>query len=135
MLTVNKKSDYGLLIISKLSVESDEYVPLSKLVDRTRLPRRFIARIAADLSKNGILASKEGKIGGYKLAKKLQEISLYDYLSIFDEGISTVKLNDVESKFDMTHMCAHNTFFNVKLTKILVRELSHWTLADFIKHN
>jgi Rrf2 family protein len=135
MLTVNKKSDYGLLIISKLAADTSEYVSLSKLVEKTRLPQRFIARIAADLAKNGILASKEGKVGGYKLVKKLDDVTLYDYLSIFDKGISMTKINHADTKFDMTHMCVHNTFFSIKLSKILIKELSNWTLADFIKHN
>jgi Rrf2 family protein len=135
MLTISKKSDYGLSIISKLAGDTNEYVPLSKLVEHTRLPQRFIARIAADLAKHGILASKEGKVGGYKLVKRLQDITLYDYLRIFDDAIGTVAVPKARIKFDYTHMCVHNTFFNIKLSKILIKELSQWTLADFIKHN
>lgn len=135
MLTVNKKSDYGLSIISKLAAQHGEYVPLSKLVEKTFLPQRFVARIAADLVRNGILESKEGKIGGYKLIKKLEEVSLYDYLKIFNDEISTVQFKQNNTKVDQPQMCVHNTFFSLKLSKILIKELSQWTLADFIKHH
>ena len=39
MLKLSKKSDYGLLVISKL-LHTEEFVSLSKLVEHTKLPLR-----------------------------------------------------------------------------------------------
>ena len=80
MFTISNKSDYGLILLSQLA-DKTEYISLKHLVESTNLPPRFIARIAAELVHHGVLISREGKVGGYKLVKSLNNISLYDYLS------------------------------------------------------
>ena len=132
MLTINNKSDYGLLIVEKLHKQK-EYIPLSKIVDNTKLPARFIARIAADLVRCGILESREGKIGGYKLAKNPDKITLYEFLKVFEEDMQLTKCQNPDYNCDFQTICNHNNFFRQKLTTILVHELNNWTLMDVIK--
>lgn len=133
MLTINNRSDYGLLIISKL-LNNTDYVSLSKLVHNTNLPQRFIARVAADLVRSGILASREGKVGGYRLAKNPKSVTLYEFLKIFEEDMRLTKCQRPDYHCDFEKMCSHNNFFRIKLTNILVKELNNWTLMDVLKH-
>jgi Rrf2 family protein len=79
MLVINKQTDYAILFISNLRQKKD-FVPLSEIVEKTKLPQRFLARIAAQLVKNQIITSREGKVGGYKLSINLNKLSLYDFL-------------------------------------------------------
>ncbi len=134
MFTINNKSDYGLLILENL-VQSERYVPLSHLVEKTHLPQRFIARIAADLVKNGILESREGKIGGYRLAKKLNTVTLFDFLKIFEEDLHLVKCQMEQYVCNYKTICSHNEFFRKKLTTIVAKELNKWTLEDMVKRD
>lgn len=131
MFAISNKVDYGLLIISKLS-RADEYIPLSRIVEETRLPHRFTARIAADLVRHGILISREGKIGGYKLAKELKKITLLEFLKIFEQDIGITKCQDPQYKCSFEHLCSHHSFFRNKLTTIFTKELNNWTLKDLI---
>jgi len=112
MLTINKQSDYGMLLISLLGSGTD-FVSLGVLVDKTKLPHRFLAKIAAALAKNKILLSKEGKEGGYKLAGNWHNVSLYDYLRIF-EG----------------HICQHRSFLEKKLTGLVTTQLKKIRLGE-----
>lgn len=132
MFTINNKSDYALLMVSHLA-DRKEFVPLSVLVRETKLPQRFIARIASDLVKHDILESREGKVGGYKISKSLKEITLFEFFKIFEEDLRLVKcqLPGYECNFEV--MCGHNNLFRGKLTGILVKELTKWTLQDIIK--
>lgn len=132
MFTINNKSDYGLLILENLA-QSTGYIPLSHLVEKTHLPQRFIARIAADLVRNGILESREGKIGGYKLAKRLDKVTLFDFLKIFEEDLHLVKCQMEQYVCNYKTICSHNAFFRKKLTTIVAKELNKWTLGDMIK--
>lgn len=134
MFAMNNKSDYGLLLISRLK-QRNEYTSLSRLVDETRLPPRFIARIAAELVKAGILASKEGKVGGYKIAKDLHEVSLSEYLGYFEDRVELVKCVDGHYECRFSPICRHGAFFKTKLNTIVQAELRKWTLADFIGEN
>ncbi len=87
MLTITKQSDYGLIFIEQL-IRANSCVSLSEIITRTKLPKRFLARIAALLVKNQLVVSREGKSGGYQLSKKIKSINLYDYLRIFEGDLN-----------------------------------------------
>ena len=87
MLNITKQSDYGLLLITHLK-DKKGYVPLSNLLTTIDLPKRFLARIAATLTRKKILESREGKVGGYRLSSKAKTFSLYDYLKIFEGDLA-----------------------------------------------
>ncbi|MEN9328259.1 MAG: hypothetical protein RI947_1067 [Candidatus Parcubacteria bacterium] len=131
MFAINNKTDYGLLLISQLR-ERTEYTSLSRLVQETKLPQRFIARIAAELVKAGILVSREGKVGGYKIVKDLHDISLMDYLEYFEDKLEMVKCTDEGYDCKFAGICQHGASFKTKLNSIVRTELSKWTLADFM---
>ncbi len=126
---MNNKSDYGLLLIAELSSTGD-FIPLSRLVEKTHLPQRFIARIASDLVKNGILKSKEGKIGGYKLAKDLRKVNFLEFLQVFEKDSFLVKCEDPSYQCNFESLCTHKLSFRKRINNILSRELHKWTLAD-----
>ncbi|MDO9028264.1 MAG: Rrf2 family transcriptional regulator, partial [Candidatus Roizmanbacteria bacterium] len=98
MLTITKQSDYGLILISYV-YKKNRLVKLSELIEETKLPKRFLARIASQLAKESLLISKEGKTGGYLISPKLKKVSLYDYLSIFENDIAICNC------FDESYQC------------------------------
>ena len=132
MFAISNKTDYGLLLLSQLA-KKDTFVPMSQLTANTNLPERFIARIASDMVRYGILQSREGKVGGYRLARKLNQITLTEFFSLFEEKTDPVKClkPEYECKFD--GLCTHKTFFRSKLGDILKTELSKWTVADLFE--
>ncbi len=134
MLNITKQSDYGLLFISYL-MERDGYVPLSALIKETKLPPRFLARIAAELVKHNIVKSKEGKIGGYIVTEKAKEMSLYDYLRIFEGELALTKCTNPNYKCVWEYMCIHKSFLRHKLHDIIGEELKKWKIKDLFKNN
>lgn len=133
MLNITKQSDYGLLFISYLSGK-DRYVPLSELIGETKLPQRFLARIAAQLVKEKLVESKEGKVGGYKITNKALTTSLYDFLSIFEGELAFTKCAKPNFDCPWKYMCQHKTFLRHTLNKIVSSELRKWKLKDLFKN-
>ena len=129
MFSINKQSDYALITIYHLKDE-ENFVPLSYLIEKTHMPKRFLARITADLVRNGILLSKEGKSGGYKLAKNPDRMPLYDFLKIFEDDLSIVSCSDNGVTCECNHSCHHQKFFKKTLTGRLADELKSWTVED-----
>ena len=74
MLTITKQSDYGIILLSHI-YKSKKIVNLSELISKTKLPQRFLARIAAALVNEGLLISREGKNGGYQTTEKIKKIT------------------------------------------------------------
>ncbi|NMB84452.1 hypothetical protein GYA28_04190 [Candidatus Roizmanbacteria bacterium] len=129
MLTINKQSDYGMLLISLLGSGTD-FVSLGVLVDKTKLPHRFLAKIAAALAKNKILLSKEGKEGGYKLAGNWHNVSLYDYLRIFEGDMAVCGCHEQHDSCHYQHICQHRSFLEKKLTGLVTTQLKKIRLGE-----
>jgi len=124
MLTITKQSDYALLFIAKLR-EKKDIVSLTQLVKETKLPQRFLARIAAELAKSKIVESKEGKVGGYRLVADLNKVSLYEFLKIFEKDVAVCKCthNDYGCKYEK--VCKHYHFLKDNLNKVVVSQLKN----------
>lgn len=131
MLAITKQSDYGLILISFV-YKKNGLVRLSELIEATKLPQRFLARIAAELVKNKLLISKEGKNGGYLITPRIKEISLYDYLTIFENDI--VVSSCVDDNFDckFEKICNHKDFIKKRLNIVLTKELKKIRLLQLI---
>lgn len=131
MLSITKQSDYGLILISFI-YKKKGIVRLVELIKLTKLPPRFLARIAAELVKSGLLVSKEGKSGGYLTAPKIKKISLYDYLLIFEKDV--VVSSCVDENFDckFEKICNHKDFIKKKLNVVLTKELKKIKLLQLI---
>jgi Rrf2 family protein len=132
MLKISKKSDYGLLLLERL-IDEKELVPLSKIIEETKSPSRFLAQIATILVKNEIVESAEGKNGGYRINyKKLQKTNLLDYLSLFETNLSVTECAQGK-KCSYQNICRHHSFFNKRLNQILLSELKKYSLLKVLK--
>ncbi|KKP70233.1 hypothetical protein A2X44_00805 [candidate division CPR3 bacterium GWF2_35_18] len=133
MFNITKQTDYALVAVANLR-DKKELVPLSFLVEKTHMPRRFLARITAELVKNKILISKEGKTGGYRLAKEPKDIILYDFMSIFEKDLSVICCHIEKGVCKCKTSCHHKDFFQQNLSAIFVNQLKKITLEDVFKN-
>lgn len=91
MITIPKKVEYSLVFINFLHNLGDKSVSLSKAANNLVLPYRFLGQIAVDLKQAGILTSKEGKNGGYCLAKPWKDKTVYDLIDALGEKKEVVR--------------------------------------------
>jgi Rrf2 family protein len=131
MLAITKQSDYGLILISHI-YKKGGLVKLSDLIKATDLPQRFLARIAAELVKNGLITSKEGKNGGYIISPKIKDLTLYDYLSIFENDVTVSGCVDEGYDCKFEKICNHKGFLKNKLNMVLTKELKKIKLLQLI---
>lgn len=129
MFTINSQSDYGLIIISSLLKKKD-FVPLSELVQDTKLPKRFLARIGSQLANYRLLKSLEGRNGGYKLTDKVKKINLYEYLTIFESDVEICKCCEEDYDCQYKGLCQHGSFLQSKLNKIIIDQLKKIKLVE-----
>jgi Rrf2 family protein len=105
------------------------YVMLNNLVERTTLPREFMAKIFRQLVEGGVLTSAKGPGGGFTLARPAREISLLDIIEAVDgsspvEGcvVGLARCND-------TTPCPQHELFK-PIRQRLRTYLSNTTLAE-----
>jgi Rrf2 family protein len=57
---------------------ADRYVGVREIAGNTDVPSNYLAKILQQLTRSGVLDSQKGFGGGFRLARKLNKISLYD---------------------------------------------------------
>ncbi|GIW63065.1 MAG: hypothetical protein KatS3mg090_0891 [Patescibacteria group bacterium] len=129
MFAISNSSEYGLLILEQVK-DCKEYVPLAEIVKKLKLPKRFVARVSAELVKAGLLDSKEGRNGGYRLSEEFYKLTLLDYLKIF-EKTDMVKCIDKNFKCRYSKNCSHKHPF-AKIQQILLENLQQYKLSSII---
>lgn len=132
MLSISKQTSYSLLLIYHLRDKS-KLVSLEKLSKHANMPERYLARIAAELVKENVLISKEGRGGGYRLARKLKDINLYSFLKIFEKDIEIVNCQKKGVHCNWEKLCGHKSFFTNRISNIFIKQLKRYTLKDVFK--
>ncbi len=86
---LSKKTQYGLKALGYLAARYKEGpVLIAKIAKAKKIPLKFLEAILLDLKKQGILASKKGRGGGYVLAKLPNQTSVADAIRIIDGPIA-----------------------------------------------
>ncbi|MCD6226104.1 Rrf2 family transcriptional regulator [bacterium] len=83
MFTLSRQTEYALFLINFLKKKSVP-VSLGTISNQFGFSRQFLGRVAGKLKEAGILASKEGKRGGFWLRKDPEKISLGEIISLFE---------------------------------------------------
>lgn len=88
---LSKKAKYGLKAVLALAEASGQGpVLISELVERHRLPRKFLETILLELKRRGILESKKGKGGGYFLRRDPSQITLGEVIRVLDGPLALI---------------------------------------------
>lgn len=83
MLKLSKMADYGLVLLSQMSEESD-LVSTARLADKSNLSEATVAKLMRLLVKAEIVTSIRGVQGGYKLSRDPRDVSAEDVITAID---------------------------------------------------
>src|SRR3954454_8274861 len=90
-MRVSAKTDYALRAMVELAAaDSDTPVKGERLATSQSIPLRFLENILLTLRHAGIIESRRGAHGGYRLAKPADEITLADVIRAIDGPLAGV---------------------------------------------
>jgi len=96
MLKISKLTDYATAIVLFLqkdnSLHSSEYI-----AQRVGLEIPTVSKVLKLLTKAQILSSIRGANGGYKLAKDIAEVSLYDVIAAIEGDTAITECTKIDS--------------------------------------
>lgn len=82
---ISKKSKYAIKALAYIAKNSNNFVVTTKEIsDSEKIPKKFLETILRELRNNHILISKQGKNGGFKLAKNPEQIKIAKILRLID---------------------------------------------------
>lgn len=92
MFSISTKSDYGFIVMLELVHNYGQgLLSLSDIANRRQLSSGYLAQILQPLLKAKLVISKEGKGGGYKLARSPKEISVLEIIEALEGKMDLVK--------------------------------------------
>lgn len=128
-----KKTEYGMMMVSLLAKAGKGGLVSVRSMQENGLPRSFLVKIARDLIKAKLIVAKEGRGGGYSLAKEPEQISLKEVVEAVDGQVATAScLIHGTKKCPIADHCPHRVMME-KLTDEIGNILSKYKLADFGK--
>jgi Rrf2 family protein len=88
---LSRKAKYAIKALLALAGRQDEEpVRIGDLARAEQIPPKFLELILLGLKNQGILQSRKGKGGGYRLARDPSEISLGQVVRMFDGPLAPV---------------------------------------------
>jgi len=137
-MKLSKRGEYALRALIDFGIAFELGRPLLKigeLVEKERLPVKFLEQILTQLRGAGYIETKRGKAGGYFLAKPPKEISLGQVIRLIDgplAPISCVSVTAYErcSCPDEAHCGLRMLMLDVR--NAIARILDRYVLGDVV---
>lgn len=85
-MNISAKTEYACIAVLELAknAASTEPLRIKDIADTHGIPSRFLVQILLQLKGAGIVRSTRGASGGYQLAVKPEEISLFRVMNVID---------------------------------------------------
>ncbi|NWF88692.1 MAG: Rrf2 family transcriptional regulator [Ignavibacteriaceae bacterium] len=81
----SKKCEYALQAILLMAASEHESVfPDEEISKKLNIPKEFISKFLQSLTESGLIESKKGKSGGFRLAKHPSKIKLINIVEAID---------------------------------------------------
>ncbi len=83
-MNFNKTTEYAFRILSFMAKEESRIYNVEEIFKKLQIPYRYLRKLMNNLTKSEFIESVQGKNGGYKISKKLENIKLLDILNAVD---------------------------------------------------
>ena len=131
-MQITRQTDYAVRCILHLTESTETVVMVSDIAAARNIPRSFLAKILQKLVKAKIVRSYRGVKGGFKLAKKPEDISLLDII-VAVEGPMAMNICAINKKYcSLSNTCTvHPVWIEVReavessLKKISFKKLAN----------
>lgn len=128
------RSTYGLRAMINLAKNKGrQSVSLAQIAKMENISLGYLERIFSSLKKEGIVESEKGVSGGYRLAKKPSETTIFDIISAVEKEMNIFHCLDKQGKVYCNKKCdcgvtsvlakvqssVNSTLKNIKLSDLL----------------
>lgn len=89
---ISAKADYAVRALAELAaIPGSGFVTVEQLATRQALPTKFLETIFTELRKDGVVISRRGVDGGYRLARPASQICVADVIRAVDGPLAAVR--------------------------------------------
>ena len=101
MLKINRQTDYAVRVVLALAKRGEAARLSSPAIQKEMLiPKSFMSRIVAQLSRGGLITTFAGRDGGISLPRPASQITLKDVVELFEGPILLSQCMQVKGEDD-----------------------------------
>lgn len=128
---ISTRGRYAIRVILDIANNQEEgYVPMKDVASRQGLSLKYLEQILPTLTKNKILEGVQGKGGGYRLVKPLDQYTVGDVLRATEKDLAPVScLAQGAKECERRSECRTIDFWE-GLNEVINNYLDSKTLAD-----
>ncbi len=134
------KAEYGVRLLVELGRQpASTPVSLKRIAEKEELPLAYLERIVALLRRAGLVESQRGAHGGYRLARRAEDITMDEVVLALEGAIAPMEcfVEDAEGRVS----CSHHDDAQLCATKLLwtrvqigvIASLQKTTLAELVE--
>lgn len=133
-MRLSKRGVYGLRTMTGLAARyADGVVPLSQIARTERISLPYLEQLARALREHGLVQSKRGARGGYRLALTPDQITVGDVLRALEGPVAVVECAVEGSSCDCARGAACSAWqVGTALRDRIVDTIDSTTLADLL---
>jgi FeS assembly SUF system regulator len=105
MLRMGKMTDYATVVLASMAQEPATPRAAAELAERTRLGRPTVSKVLKGLQRAGMVISSRGAQGGYRLARRPDEITAAQILDVFEGPIAITECSGASSQCGIERQC------------------------------
>ncbi len=130
---ISTRGRYALrVMIDIASNEKNGLVPMKEVANRQGLSLKYLEQILPALTKNGLLKGTQGKGGGYRLTRKVDEYKIGEILRLTEKELAPVScLAEGASECERRSTCKTIDFWE-GLNDVVNNYLDSKTLKDLL---
>ncbi len=133
-MRLTTKGRFAVTAMLDLAInEADKPVTLAGISERQSISLSYLEQLFSRLRRSGLVKSVRGPGGGYRIAKRLDEITVSEIISAVDELIDATQCGGHENCRDEGRCMTHDLWSSLNI-KIL-EYLSGVSLADLVASN
>ncbi len=88
-MRLSAKSDYALRALTDLAENYNvRLVQTREIASRHRIPEKFLEQILRDLKNGGVVVSRSGIHGGYRLSRSPEKITFGEVIRLFEGSLA-----------------------------------------------
>ncbi|MEM0910154.1 MAG: Rrf2 family transcriptional regulator [Pseudomonadota bacterium] len=130
-MQLTRNTDYGLRLLMYLALLNDsQKANIDDLSSIYGVSRNNLNKLVHRLGKAGIIETKRGKGGGFRLAKAPEDLNLGELVELLE---STLQVVDCESPRCVILPACRLKNILVKATESFLKTLHNYTLADLVE--
>ena len=131
-MRLSKRTEYGVMATARLADRARSgpgYLQSREIAENEQLPGKFLESILLALKSAGILESKVGAGGGYRLIREADELTIGEIVSVLETSSS--KADDAGAPTDTVGRRTLN-LLNDRIDQAFHAQVGSMTIADVL---